>query len=145
MPKKLKIEENFHRYGVWVLLFARLLPTIRSPIYIMAGVVRVPVSLFLRWSTVLVAIFWGFSLLFFLGYWLGDQFKDLIQAFEGKMVPPHWAYSRSSRLGCTHRLLWSITSSAIRWLPGDPRLEVPGNRREGGEAYPTQRIRRSAA
>ena len=45
--KKLKIEDNFHRYGIWVLLFARLLPTIRSPIYMMAGVMRIPFKVFL--------------------------------------------------------------------------------------------------
>ena len=44
--KKVKIEENFHRYGIWVLLFARLLPTIRAPIYLMAGVTRIPFSRF---------------------------------------------------------------------------------------------------
>ena len=38
--KRERIENNFHRYGVLVLLFARFLPTIRSPIFITAGVMR---------------------------------------------------------------------------------------------------------
>jgi membrane protein DedA with SNARE-associated domain len=37
-----RIEDNFHRYGVLVLLFARFLPTIRSPIFITAGIMRLP-------------------------------------------------------------------------------------------------------
>ncbi|GIW82667.1 MAG: hypothetical protein KatS3mg105_4474 [Gemmatales bacterium] len=44
--KKKRIEENFKQYGVLVLLFARFLPTIRSPIFIMAGVSRMPYSPF---------------------------------------------------------------------------------------------------
>ncbi|MGE3803334.1 MAG: DedA family protein, partial [Gemmataceae bacterium] len=46
-PEKRKnIEDNFQKYGVMVLLFARFLPTIRSPIFIMAGVTRLPYSHF---------------------------------------------------------------------------------------------------
>src|SRR5262249_36246344 len=33
--KRQRIEDNFHRYGVLVLLFARLMPPIRGPIFIM--------------------------------------------------------------------------------------------------------------
>src|SRR4029077_3376367 len=37
-----RIEDNFRRYGVKILLFARFLPAIRSPIFITAGLMRVP-------------------------------------------------------------------------------------------------------
>ena len=38
--KRLQIEKNFHDRGIAVLLGARLLPGIRTPIFIMAGVLR---------------------------------------------------------------------------------------------------------
>ena len=120
-PKKLAIEKNFHRYGVWVLLFARLLPTIRSPIYIMAGVVRVPVSLFLL-ADGLYAIP-GVSLLFFLGYWLGDQFKDLIQAFEGKIAAARPILVLLGLAALTAYLVYHFFRHPV--ATGDPRLEVP--------------------
>jgi membrane protein DedA with SNARE-associated domain len=119
--KKQKIEENFRRYGVWVLLFARLLPTIRSPIYIMAGVMRVPFSLFVM-ADGLYAVP-GVSLLFFLGYWLGDQFKDLIEAVEGRLS----ASRPIIVLIGLAVLLGYLTYHFFRHpvATGDPRLEVP--------------------
>ncbi len=119
--KKLRIEENFHRYGVWVLLFARLLPTIRSPIYIMAGVMRVPFSLFVM-ADGLYAIP-GVSLLFFLGYWLGDQFKDLIQAFEGKIAASRPILVLLGLVALTAYLIYHFFRHPV--ATGDPRLEVP--------------------
>src|SRR5437763_1735928 len=44
--KRERIEQNFHRYGILVLLFARFLPAIRSPIFLMAGVLRLPFTRF---------------------------------------------------------------------------------------------------
>ena len=35
--ERAEIEKNFHDHGIKVLLFARFLPGIRSPIFIMAG------------------------------------------------------------------------------------------------------------
>jgi membrane protein DedA with SNARE-associated domain len=120
-PKKVRIEENFHRYGIWVLLFARLLPTIRSPIYIMAGVVRVPFSLFVL-ADGLYAIP-GVSLLFFLGYWLGDQFKDLVQAFEGKVAASRPILVLLGLAALTAYLIYHFFRHPV--ATGDPRLEVP--------------------
>jgi membrane protein DedA with SNARE-associated domain len=80
--KRENIEGNFHRYGVMVLLFARFLPTIRSPIFIMAGIMRLPLTRFLL-ADGLYAIP-GVSLLFFLAFWFGDQFRNLILSAEGK-------------------------------------------------------------
>jgi membrane protein DedA with SNARE-associated domain len=121
VDKKLKIEENFHRYGVWVLLFARLLPTIRSPIYIMAGVMRVPFSLFV-FADGLYAIP-GVSLLFFLGYWLGDQFKDLIESFEGRVAAARPILVLLGLAALTAYLIYHFFRHPV--ATGDPRLEVP--------------------
>jgi membrane protein DedA with SNARE-associated domain len=119
--KKVKIEENFHRYGVWVLLFARLLPTIRAPIYIMAGVTRVPFSLFVL-ADGLYAIP-GVSLLFFLGYWLGDQFKDLVEAAEGKVAASRPIIVLIGLAALTAYLIHHFFRHPV--ATGDPRLEVP--------------------
>jgi membrane protein DedA with SNARE-associated domain len=69
--KRLHIEKNFHERGIWVLLGARLLPGIRSPVFLMAGVLRVPFGRFLL-ADGLYAIP-GVNLLFWLAYFLTDQ------------------------------------------------------------------------
>jgi membrane protein DedA with SNARE-associated domain len=69
--KRAEIEKNFHDRGVMVLLFARLLPGIRTPIFIMAGVLRVPFGRFLL-ADGLYAIP-GVNVLFWLSYALTDQ------------------------------------------------------------------------
>jgi membrane protein DedA with SNARE-associated domain len=81
--KRQRIEENFHKYGVLVLLFARLLPAIRSPIFIMAGVMRLSLARFLLADGIYAIP--GVSLLFALAFWFGDQVRDLILRAEGKL------------------------------------------------------------
>jgi membrane protein DedA with SNARE-associated domain len=74
------IRRNFRRYGVLILLFARFLPGIRSPIFLTAGIMR------LSWRRFLLAdglyAIPGVSLLFFLAYWFTDQFRDLVERAE---------------------------------------------------------------
>jgi membrane protein DedA with SNARE-associated domain len=74
------IEGNFHRYGVKILLFARLMPGIRSPIFITAGIMRLPFPLFLLADGVYAIP--GVSLLFFLGCWFTDQFLRVVEKAE---------------------------------------------------------------
>jgi membrane protein DedA with SNARE-associated domain len=74
--KRARIEENFHRHGILVLLFARFLPAIRSPIFIMAGVLRLPFTRFVLADGIYALP--GVSLLFFLSYWFGDQARELL-------------------------------------------------------------------
>jgi membrane protein DedA with SNARE-associated domain len=75
-----RIQGNFRRYGVLILLFARFLPGIRSPIFLTAGIMR------LSWRRFLLAdglyAIPGVSLLFFLAYWFTDQFRDLVERAE---------------------------------------------------------------
>jgi membrane protein DedA with SNARE-associated domain len=78
--RKERIERNFHRYGIWILLGARLLPGIRSPIFLMAGINRLPIAKFLI-ADGLYAIP-GVSLLFTLAYWFGDQFMEIVNKVE---------------------------------------------------------------
>ncbi|MFO0804486.1 MAG: DedA family protein [Gemmataceae bacterium] len=73
--KRAQIEKNFHDRGILVLLGARLLPGIRTPIFIMAGVLRVPVTRFLI-ADGLYAIP-GVNILFWLAYMLTDQVLEI--------------------------------------------------------------------
>jgi membrane protein DedA with SNARE-associated domain len=81
--RRAQIEENFQRYGVLVLLFARFLPAIRSPIFIMAGVTRVSFTRFLLADGIYAIP--GVTLLFTLAFWFGDTFRDLVLRTEGKL------------------------------------------------------------
>ncbi len=74
--KRERIESNFHKNGVLTLLFARFLPAIRSPIFITAGIMRLSFAKFVIADGIYAIP--GVSLLFFLGYWFGDSFKDYI-------------------------------------------------------------------
>jgi len=81
--KRERIQENFQKYGIWTLLFARFLPAIRSPIFVTAGIMRLSLAKFLL-ADGLYAIP-GVSALFFLSWWFGDQFREVIVGAESKM------------------------------------------------------------
>jgi len=85
--KREEIEKNFHDRGIAVLLGARLLPGIRTPIFIMAGVLRVPLGRFLI-ADGLYAIP-GVNLLFWIAYLLTDQVLEIfnrINAYRPQVV-----------------------------------------------------------
>jgi membrane protein DedA with SNARE-associated domain len=79
--KKEKIERNVHDYGVAILLVARFLPGIRTPIFVMSGIMRLPFRKFLL-ADGLYAIP-GVNLLFWLSYWFTDQFSRAFEKVEG--------------------------------------------------------------
>jgi membrane protein DedA with SNARE-associated domain len=118
-PAKLRrSEENFRKYGILVLLFARFLPGIRSPVFITAGVMRLSFRRFLL-ADGLYAIP-GVSALFFLAFWFGEQFRRFVEGEVARLKP----------------LLILLAISAIAaylgyhflrhpMATGDPREEVP--------------------
>lgn len=69
--KQEQIEKNFAERGIWVLLGARLLPGIRAPVFIMAGVLRVPLGRFLLADAIYAIPL--VNLIFWLSYFLTDQ------------------------------------------------------------------------
>lgn len=75
-----KIEKNFHDYGIRILLIARLLPGIRTPVFLSAGIVKLPFRRFLI-ADILYAIP-GVNLVFWLAYWLTDTFLALLYKVE---------------------------------------------------------------
>ena len=78
--KQAKIEANFAKNGILILLGARLTPGIRTPVFMMAGVLRMPLSRFLL-ADGLYAVP-GVNMLFWLAYLFTDQFVAAINAVE---------------------------------------------------------------
>jgi membrane protein DedA with SNARE-associated domain len=120
--KREKIEHNFHRYGVRVLLAIRWVPGIRSPMFITAGVMRLPFVRFVLADGVAAVV--GHSLLFFLAWWFGDQFKQLVETFESGV-----SYYLKPLLilvglgGVSAFLLWHFLRHPVS--TGDPEEDLP--------------------
>jgi membrane protein DedA with SNARE-associated domain len=83
--RRQRTEENFHRYGVSILVFGRLVPGIRAPLFLTAGSMRLPLPKFLLADGLGAVV--GNSFFFFLGYWLGDSVKTLIEGVEERLKP----------------------------------------------------------
>lgn len=78
--KRQEIEQNFADRGIMVLLGARMLPGIRTPIFIMAGVLRVPLKRFLIADAVYAIPL--VNLLFWLAYMLTDQVLEVFKQIQ---------------------------------------------------------------
>ncbi|MSQ96387.1 MAG: DedA family protein [Gemmataceae bacterium] len=72
-----KIADNFKKYGVGVLLFARFTPGFRTPIFLTAGITKMPIMHFLLADGIYAIP--GVSILFFLGYWFTDSILELVK------------------------------------------------------------------
>jgi membrane protein DedA with SNARE-associated domain len=70
-----KVESLFGRFGGVVVMFARVVPTIRSIVSLPAGMVRMRLHSFLIWSTIGTAA-WA-ALLALGGYVLGQNFERI--------------------------------------------------------------------
>jgi membrane protein DedA with SNARE-associated domain len=80
-PKRLvEIENNFHKYGVRLLLGVRLLPGIRAPVFVAAGVVKLPLHRFLLADGIYALPV--ISLLFTLAYWFTDSVLTIVRNIE---------------------------------------------------------------
>lgn len=88
-PERLvSIAHNFDKYGVKILLFARLTPGIRAPIFITAGITKLPwIKFFLADGIYAIP---GVTVLFMLGYWFGDTVVGLIEAGESQVRSIVW-------------------------------------------------------
>lgn len=83
-PERLqKITENFHVYGIRILLFARLTPGIRAPIFLTAGITRLPLARFILADGIYAIP--GVAILYALGYAFTDRIVDLIRNEAGKV------------------------------------------------------------
>lgn len=71
-----KAENTFNKYGVAAVFFGRLLPVIRTFISLPAGIARMDLKKFITFSLIGM-LPWNF-LLIFLGYKLGQNFKQIV-------------------------------------------------------------------
>jgi len=72
-----KIERHFQLYGVKLLLFARLTPGFRAPVFFTAGLTKLSLARFL-FADGLYAIP-GVSVLFFLGWWFAESMEEFVK------------------------------------------------------------------
>jgi membrane protein DedA with SNARE-associated domain len=85
-PERLEsISDNFDKHGIKILLFARLTPGIRAPIFLTAGISRLSLTKFLMADSIYALP--GVSLLFTLGYLFGDTMVDLVMSEASKVKP----------------------------------------------------------
>jgi membrane protein DedA with SNARE-associated domain len=70
-----KAEDWFQKHGTWAVLFARLVPTIRTLIAIPAGIFKMPLTKFVPF-TLIGTIFWEGALAY-AGYSLGDRYQQI--------------------------------------------------------------------
>jgi membrane protein DedA with SNARE-associated domain len=80
-PERLEsVERNFHQYGIQILLFARLTPGIRAPVFFTAGFTRLSLIRFVLADAIYAVP--GVSILFFLGFWFAGHLKKLLEDVE---------------------------------------------------------------
>jgi membrane protein DedA with SNARE-associated domain len=119
--KRKEIQDNFHHYGVSILIFGRLLPGIRAPLFLIAGTMRLSLTRFFL-ADGLGAVL-GNSLLFFLAFWFGDQFRELVDRIrrDVEMARPLIVLIAISAVGAY--LLYHFLKRPVP--TGDPTREIP--------------------
>ena len=75
-----RIIHNFDRYGVNILLVGRLVPGIRMPLFLTAGLLRLSVARFVLADGIGAGV--GNSIFFLLAFWFGEQFKAVLESAE---------------------------------------------------------------
>jgi membrane protein DedA with SNARE-associated domain len=78
--KRAKIEKSFAERGIIVLLGVRLLPGVRGPVFLIAGMVRLPL-----WQFLVADFIYAIpivNVMFWTAYWLTDQILVLLEEVE---------------------------------------------------------------
>jgi membrane protein DedA with SNARE-associated domain len=83
--KQEHIRDNLHRYGIIIFVIGRLVPGIRTTLFLTAGTTRLALWKFCLADGAGALV--GTSLFFLLGYALGAQFLELIESLEQKILP----------------------------------------------------------
>lgn len=99
-------ERAIQRHGFKVMLLARFMVGVRGPVYLAAGVVRMPFRRFLLWDVICASIVVGtfFALSFFYGNQITELIRNaeatftLIVAVLGIIVGAWWLRRRRHRL-----------------------------------------------
>ena len=119
-----RIQGNFHRYGIKVLLFVRWIPGIRSPLFLTAGTMRLPVVRFVVADA--VAATCGHTVLFMLSYWFGVAVQELYERLEHRVAPLLYILALFAILAVGLYLLLHFLRKPVP--TGDPKeLPIIGN------------------
>lgn len=119
-PERMEsIRENFHKYGIKILLFARLTPGIRAPIFLMAGITRLPLIKFVIADGVYAVP--GVSILFGLGWYFTDTMVDFI---KGRVETVKTVIIGLVVLGVLAYFLYRYLRKPV--VTGDPHEMPPG-------------------
>lgn len=118
--KREKIRQNFHRYGFWIFAFGRLVPGIRTTLFLSAGMMKLDLKRFLLADSFGALV--GGSLFFFLGYGLGSQFEAQFKAWEDQIAPYKSALILGALAVVAAYLLYKFLRNPVP--TGDP-TEVP--------------------
>jgi len=118
--KQDKIRDNFDRYGVWIFVIGRLVPGIRTALFVTAGSMRLPLVRFCVADG--IGALFGTSLFFLLGYGLGRQFEETLKHFKEEITPYEPIILFTILLGIAGYLLSMFLRHPT--VTGDPE-EVP--------------------
>ena len=82
--KRERIHANFDRYGIAIFVVGRLMPGIRTTLFLTAGSMRLSLLRFIIADG--IGALFGASLFFMLGFGLGASFEDIILDWEQKIM-----------------------------------------------------------
>ncbi len=78
-----RMEARFRRWGIWAIILGRLIPGLRTPTSVMAGLFGVPYRVFAP-STTLSALLWTLFY-FYLGAFFEPQWRELLTVVTGDL------------------------------------------------------------
>jgi membrane protein DedA with SNARE-associated domain len=78
-----RMEVRFHRWGVWAIIFGRLIPGLRTPTSVMAGLFGVSYRIFAP-CTALSALLWTLFY-FYLGALFEPQWREVLTLITGDL------------------------------------------------------------
>jgi len=97
-----KADSWFDKYGIWTVLFCRLIPLIRSLISIPAGMANMKFGLFLLFTTIGTLI-WN-TILVKVGAAVGDNWESIVSVMD---VYSNFAYALIAILGIA-AIIWYL-------------------------------------
>jgi membrane protein DedA with SNARE-associated domain len=118
--KREHIRENLHRYGMLIFVIGRLVPGIRTSLFLTAGLMRLSFARFCIADGVGALV--GNTLFFLLGFVLGSQFQELFERIERRLSPAKPIIILVLVLGVAGYLLYQFLRRPIP--TGDPE-ELP--------------------
>ena len=138
--KRELIRVNFDRYGIAIFVVGRLVPGIRTTLFLTAGSMRLSLVRFVIADGLGAML--GASLFFMLGFGLGASFKDIIEDWERKIIAYGSVVLLVALVGVGCYLLYRFLRDPIP--TGDPK-EVPLIGSQIAAAMPSQHAAQEVA